>query len=141
MVYLMALTKKWHSHLLDTQVVIPLQSVECNRLLGPEEFRKLMLEEWTRLTVRRGDSLDSMFLAACRHLSIVQHLQPEQSQRYKQLALQYKVSCLQKLNKDFSVEVDSASTISEATIATSMMLASDEVSIRQCLPAIIPDSC
>uniref|UniRef100_A0A093VA32 Uncharacterized protein n=1 Tax=Talaromyces marneffei PM1 TaxID=1077442 RepID=A0A093VA32_TALMA len=112
-----------------TQVVIPLQSVECNRLLGPEEFRKLMLEEWTRLTVRRGDSLDSMFLAACRHLSIVQHLQPEQSQRYKQLALQYKVSCLQKLNKDFSVEVDSASTISEATIATSMMLASDELKL------------
>lgn len=100
-----------------------------------------MREEWTRLTVRRGDSLDSMFLAACRHLSIVQHLQPEQRQHYKQLALQYKVSCLQKLNKDFSVEVDSASAISEETIATSLMLATDEVSMQKCFPAIIPDCC
>lgn len=92
-----------------------------------------MTEEWTRLTVRRGDSLDSMFLIACRHLSRVAQLQQGQKQHYKQLALHYKVSCLHKLNKDFSVEVNRASTISEETIATVMMLASDEVSIRKCV--------
>lgn len=90
-----------------------------------------MTEEWTRLTVRRSDSLDSMFLIACRHLSRVAQLQPDRRQHYKQLALQYKVSCLQKLNKDFSMEMERASTISEETIATVMMLASDEVRIQK----------
>lgn len=119
-------TKQQRLHLLDTQVIIPIQSVECNHILVPDEYHKLMSEEWTRLIVRRGDSLDSVFLNACRHLSRVQ---PNQRQHYKQLALQYKASSLQKLNKDFSMEVDRASTISEETIATVMMLACDEVSM------------
>lgn len=119
-------------------MVIPIQSVECNRILVPDEYRKLMSEEWARLIVRRGDSLDSVFLIACRHLSRVQ---PNQRQHYKQLALQYKASSLQKLNKDFSLEVDRASTISEETIATVMMLACDEVSMPNFFSDIIPHFC
>lgn len=122
-------------------MVIPIQSVECNHILVPDESRKLMSEEWARLIVRRGDSLDSVFLIACRHLSRVQQGQPDQRQRYTQLALQYKASSLQKLNKDFSLEVDRASTISEETIATVMMLACDEVSMPNSFRVSFPNIC
>lgn len=114
--------------LLDTQMVIPDQSVNCNRLLSPEKYCQLMKEELTRLLVTRDDSLDSLFLIACRHLTETKSERPEEKGHYVQLALQYKVSCLKSLNKSISQEIEKASMISDSTFATAMMLASDEVS-------------
>lgn len=117
--------------LLDTQIVIPDQSVSCNRLLSPEKYCQLMKEELTRLLITRGDSLDSLFLITCRHLTETKSGQPEEMGHYTQLALQYKVSCLKSLNEAISSEVENVSIISDSTLVTAMMLASDEVSTKQ----------
>lgn len=112
-------------------MVIPGQSVSCNRLLNPERYCQLMRAELVRLLVTRDHSLDSLFLIACRHLTETNSERPEEKGRYMQLALQYKVSCLKSLNKSISSEIENASIISDSTFATAMMLASDEVSASQ----------
>lgn len=84
-----------------------------------------MNKEWAPLAVSRKDSLDSVFLHACRHLQQNQQ-QPEQQQYFVQLATRYKGSCMRALNEAISAEI--STLISDATIITVLMLAFDEVS-------------
>jgi hypothetical protein len=90
-----------------------------------------MKKELTRLLVIRNDSLDSLFLIACRHLTGKNSQRPGEKAHYMQLALEYKVSCLKSLNDAISREAGKASIISDSTFVTAMMLTSDEVSRSQ----------
>jgi hypothetical protein len=96
-----------------------------------EDYCKVMNKEWTPIAVARGDSLDSLFLNACRYLSLCEQQQPERRQYYMQLATRYKLSCMRALNEAISSEI--SALISDATLATVVMLGFDEVSeMLQC---------
>lgn len=83
-----------------------------------------MKREWVRLTVTNTGSLDGIFLAACRHLLKTQ--EEQQQQYFKQLALQYKVSCLESLRE--AISIDPSSLINDSAVAVGILLAYDEVS-------------
>ncbi|VUC30948.1 unnamed protein product [Clonostachys rosea] len=119
------------SYLLDyyLQVVIPYQSVFCNRLWDKEEYRELMRGDWMRLVLARGYSLDALLLISCRHLAANNSLEPNGHQRYMELAVKYKLSCVKSLNETISDEV--VNIISDATVATVVMLACDEFWIKE----------
>ncbi len=94
----------------------------CNGQNGFERYVDLMKTEWVRLTLTNIGSLDGVFLAACRHL-----LQNQQQQQYyTQLAVQYKLHCVQALREAISFE--SSSLISDSTVAINVLLAFDDVS-------------
>lgn len=80
-----------------------------------------MTREWVRLTLTNAGSLNGIFLAACRHL----WMQCRQ-QYYMQLAMQYKLSCVQTLRK--TIYAETSSCINDSTIAIGLFLAYDEVS-------------
>ncbi|KAK7230041.1 hypothetical protein V2G26_002211 [Clonostachys chloroleuca] len=119
------------SYLVDyyVQVVVPYQSVFCNRLWDKAEYRELMRGDWMRLVLARGYSLDALLLIACRHLAANKSLEPDGQQRYMELAVKYKLSCVKGLNETISDEV--VSIISDATVATVVMLACDEFWIKE----------
>ncbi|KAH8692308.1 hypothetical protein BGW36DRAFT_387354 [Talaromyces proteolyticus] len=109
------------------QAIIPDQSVHCycHTSWNPEQFRDLMTREWVPLAIARQDTLDCIFLNACRLLSLYHPQESEQQQYYTQLATMYKLSCMQALNKSISAEI--SILINDATVATAVMLAFDEV--------------
>jgi hypothetical protein len=95
-------------------------STNCHIFQGPEDYRRLLIEEWTRFGLTDAGFLNSLFLAACRHLSLY-HLQ---QQIYIQLAIQYKLMSLQNLGITISA---GPSSVKDSTIANVISLASDEV--------------
>ncbi|CAH0054536.1 unnamed protein product [Clonostachys solani] len=119
------------SYLIDyyVQVVVPYQSIFCNRLWDKAEYRELMRGDWMKLVLARGYSLDALLLIACRHLAANKSLDPDGHQRYMELAVKYKLSCVKGLNETISDEV--VSIISDATVATVVMLACDEFWIKE----------
>ncbi len=96
--------------------------VHCSKLREPLEYLKRMAEEWVSLALSDVGLLSGLLLAACRHLSLQSH---RQEQYYLRPATQYKLACVQALNRAISVEGSSA--ISDATVAKAMVLAYDEV--------------
>jgi hypothetical protein len=92
----------------------------CNKLRDSERYLNLMTKEWVRLTLTNVGSLSGIFLAACRHL-----LENQQQQYYTQLAIQYKLYCIQALREAISFETPSL--ISDSTVAVGILLAYDEV--------------
>jgi hypothetical protein len=101
-------------------------NVHCNKLVEPTRYVNLMTSEWVRLALIDGGSLDGIFLAACRHL-----MRNRQPQHYTQLALQYKLSCVQALRK--SLLAEATSLISDSTISIGVFLCYDEVRIKASL--------
>jgi hypothetical protein len=83
-----------------------------------------MTKDWVRLTLTNVGSLNGILLAACRHLSGY-HQQHQQQHHYQQLAILYKLYCVQDLRKAISLEI--SSLISDGTVANSILLAYDEV--------------
>jgi hypothetical protein len=98
-----------------------------------------MRGDWMRLVLARGYSLDALLLIACRHLAANKSLEPDGHQRYMELAVKYKLSCVKGLNETISDEV--VSIISDATVATVVMLACDEVSINILCILLKPTNC
>jgi hypothetical protein len=93
----------------------------CNKLRDAKTYIDLMKKEWVRLTLTNVGSLSGIFLAACRHLSKTEQLQ----QYYTQLAIRYKLCCMQALRTTISFEM--LSLISDVTVAIGILLAYDEV--------------
>jgi len=92
----------------------------CHMLKDPAEYRERMTKDWTPLAHHNMAFLGSILLAACRHLAAV-----HQNQEYfKQLAIHYKLSSVRFLSEAISTAIQS---VSDATIATVLMLAFDEV--------------
>ena len=85
-----------------------------------------MRKEWTKLAVTKDHSLGGLLLIACRHLAGNDQQQPEQQQKYAELAVNYKLFCIRVLNETISAETKAL--ISDTTIASVVMLACDEVS-------------
>jgi len=112
--------------LLDHYVraVIPYMDQHCNKLRDSERYLDLMTKEWVRLTLTNVGTLNGIFLAACRHL-LENQQQQQQQQYYTQLAIQYKLYCVQALREAISSEI--SSLISDSTIAIGMLLAYDEL--------------
>lgn len=107
---------------LDVRAVIPYMNIHCNKLVDPTRYVNLMTREWVRLALINAGSLDGIFLSSCRHL-----MRNPQPQHYMQLALQYKLSCVQALRESLVAEV--ASLISDSTITIGVILCYDEVRI------------
>jgi hypothetical protein len=103
----------------DVTAVVPL--MRCHELAPYYVDR--MTKAWVPLALTEVGLLDSLFLAACRHL-YGNCQQPEQKQRFVKLAAHYKLACARSLRKAISAEA----FFSDATIAKSLMLAYDEVS-------------
>jgi hypothetical protein len=93
----------------------------CNKLNDPAKYLELLSTEWVRLTLTNVGSLNGMFLASCRHLLENQ----QQSQNYRQLAIQYKLYCVQALREAITFQM--SSLISDSTVAMGILLAYDEV--------------
>lgn len=87
-------------------------------------YLERMAKEWVRLALSDLGFLNGIFLAACRHLS-ENH---RQQQFFKQLAIQYKLACVQALNNAISVET---SSVSDPTVAKVLVLAWDEVGVTR----------
>lgn len=92
----------------------------CNKLANSMGYVNLMEREWVRLTLSTFGTQSGIFLAACRHL-----LDQQQQHYYSRLAIQYKLYCLQALQKAISSEI--TSLISDATFGISILMAYDEV--------------
>ncbi|OKL57223.1 hypothetical protein UA08_07383 [Talaromyces atroroseus] len=107
------------------QVVVPDQSINCHMLWHGGEYCEVMNKSWTPLAVSRKDSLDSLFLNACRYLSLCSEQQPERRHYYMQLATRYKLSCMRALNEAISSEI--SALITDTTVATVVMLGFDEI--------------
>lgn len=99
----------------------------CNKLeISQYYYLEFMTKEWVHLTLTDLGSLSGMFLAACRHLVENQH---QQQQYYTQLAIQYKLYCVQALREAISLEI--SSLFKDSTIAIGILLAYDEVRIMR----------
>lgn len=105
---------------IDVRAVIPYMNINCNRLRDPSRYVDLMTREWVRLTLTNIGSLTGVLLAACRHL-----LMHSELAHFTQLAIQYKLSCVQTLRK--TIQVETPLMISDSTIALGVLLAFDEV--------------
>jgi len=87
---------------------------------GPE-IRLLLIEQWARLALTDVGFCNGLLLASCRHLSLNNH---PQQQFYAQLAIRFKLVCLQSLSATISA---GPSFINDSSIANVIELASDEV--------------
>lgn len=79
-----------------------------------------MISEWVRLAITDTGFRSGILLAACRHLSVY-HLETE---KFKNLAIEYKVSCLSTVNRALAATV---LDVSDVIVAKVMALAFDEV--------------
>ena len=91
-------------------------------LMDSKRYVDFMTKDWLRLNLTNVGSLNGVFLASCRDLLEKQHGQP---QSYIQLAIQYKMHCVQALREAITSEM--LSLISDSTVAITMLLAYDEV--------------
>jgi len=99
-------------------------NITCNKLKDPKKYLDLMTREWVRLTLTSVGSLNGIFLAACRHLLQYQQQQHQQHD-YMQLAIRYKLLCVQALRE--AIFSEASSTISDSTVTINILLAYDEV--------------
>lgn len=114
------------SHLLlfiDVTAIIAL--MRCNEL--PVPFSQRMTRSWIPLAITEASHLNIIFLASCRHLSILYQYQQQQQQQhfFTRLAFQYKLKSLQSLRDAISADMPA---FSDSTVAKAIMLAYDEVS-------------
>jgi hypothetical protein len=94
--------------------------LNCNKLVDSGKYVNLMTGEWVRLTLTNVGTQSGIFLAACRHL-----VEQQKQQKYLQLATQYKLYCIQALQKAISSEI--SSMISDVTVGIGLLMAYDEV--------------
>ncbi len=92
----------------------------CKDELGLEAHFNCMGTEWTRLAVTDVGFLQSVLLGACRHLS---QTWPPRRDFFLQQAHYYKVTTMRSL----AWSLLSQSCFSDATVATVLTLALDEV--------------
>jgi len=104
----------------DLTVVVPYMGAHCNVLRDLIGDGERMTKYWSRLAQHDVGFLDSLLLAACRHLSEKHHNQ----EFFRQLAIQYKLASVRLLNEAISAAI---SPVSDSTISTVLMLAFDEV--------------
>ncbi|CRG83652.1 hypothetical protein PISL3812_01007 [Talaromyces islandicus] len=112
------------------QTIIPDESSRCGFALAvtPDDWRQLIQNEWMPFAVSRVDSLDSLFLHACRHLLVFQQLQqPDRWEYYMQLATKYKLACLRAVNE--AISAGPSVLRNDATVATVVLLGFDEMAL------------
>lgn len=80
-----------------------------------------MATHWIQMAMANVGMLNSIFLTTCRHLA-----QYDNAKQYSLLALHYKTQCISMLNVAISQE---GPVFRDTTIATTLALASDAVSI------------
>ena len=96
--------------------------MRCDELAS--HYVDCMARAWVPLALTDTGLLDCLFLAACRHLS-QNHQQQVQQQQFLQLAVRYKLECVQSLMETISAKL----TFDDATVAKTVMLAYDEVGL------------
>ncbi|CAJ2502367.1 Uu.00g097610.m01.CDS01 [Anthostomella pinea] len=107
--------------LLDYYVTAVVPLMRCNE---PETYYvERMVRAWVPLALTDPGLLNSLFLTASRHLS--GKYQQQQQQRFTELSAQYKLDCVRSLMESLSTR----SSFDDATIAKSVMLAYDELTV------------
>ena len=91
--------------------------MRCNETA--DYYLDRMTRAWVPLALTDAGFLNSILLSSCRHLSIQQHQQRD----FYQLAAQYKIMTTRSLMDGISA----ATPFRDATVATAVMLAYDEV--------------
>ncbi len=93
-----------------------------------------MTAGWVRLAQTDTDFLHGVFLNASRHLSVMmqaQQQQPQEKQRYADMAVRYKLACVRAVSAAIVPEGRRRvpARYSDVVVAETMVLAFDEVSI------------
>lgn len=100
--------------------------MRCNEL--PQFFTESMTREWVPLALTDIGLLDGIFLSACRHLA-AHHCIDQKQQLFSQLAVRYKVECVQSLRGALLKKMP---PFADSIVAQAVMLAYDEVSSYLC---------
>ena len=109
------------AHRPDVNAVLPtLTPAQLTSGTCAQKYRYLLSSQWVPLALKTPCKgfLRGLFLASCRHLAA-------QRQEFAQRAAYYKLQCIQAVNDAISA---GESALDEATVATVMSLAFDEVS-------------
>ena len=96
-------------------------NTRCALLADPTDYQSQLRKDWVGLALADAGLLNGILLATCRHLETCYR-----SNKYAELATQYKLACLRTVR-----EAVSHSATQDATIASAMSLAFDEVSHSQ----------
>lgn len=109
---------------LDAVSVIPDAHLWCHH--GDEEtlFIEGVRLYWLPFVVTDSGLLAGIFLSSCRNLALREH-GPQANHEYSQLAMMYKLECIRSVNEAIAAE---GPTITETTIAKTLLLCADEVS-------------
>lgn len=114
---------------IDATYVIPEMPVWCNH--GGEEvlFLELVNSFWLPFVVTDPGLLAAVLLASCRNM-LLHNRQSEafghSQANWLELALKYKIECISSINTAILAELPH---ISDATIAKTIVMATDEVSV------------
>jgi hypothetical protein len=96
--------------------------MRCNE--AETSYAEVMTRSWVPFALSDASLLKTLFLTACRHLC---HISPQWNrQALNQLAVQYKVDCVQSVRNAISVQT--RPPYSQAIVGTVLMLAYDEAS-------------
>ncbi|RQM06588.1 hypothetical protein DH86_00001211 [Scytalidium sp. 3C] len=109
--------------LLDHFVTAIVPLMRCNEL--PQFFTESMTREWVPLALTDIGLLDGIFLSACRHLA-AHHCIDQKQQLFSQLAVRYKVECVQSLRGALLKKMP---PFADSIVAQAVMLAYDELSL------------
>jgi hypothetical protein len=81
---------------------------------------------WLPFVVTDSGLLAGIFLSSCRNLALRGH-QAQANYDYSQIATMYKLECIRSVNAAIAAE---GLIISETTIAKTLLLCADEVSLQ-----------
>ncbi|KUJ19433.1 uncharacterized protein LY89DRAFT_731831 [Mollisia scopiformis] len=101
------------------RIIIPETMENCIFFKGIENGFHSMMSDWLQLALTDIGFLSSIFLSACRHLCLYQ----DQEQKYRLLAIQYKLVSLHKLGE---AVLRGPSSVNSSTIANALALALEE---------------
>jgi hypothetical protein len=112
--------------------VIP--AMRCNE--AETSYADVMTRTWVPFALSDANLIKTLFLTACRHLCQVslspQWRESRQYTPFDQLAVKYKLDCVQSVRNAISVQTSSSSPYSHAMVGTVLMLAYDEASSVKC---------
>lgn len=109
--------------------------MRCNE--AETSYADVMTRTWVPFALSDASLIKTLFLTACRHLYQVSSLSPQwresrQHTPFDQLAVKYKLDCVQSIRNAISVQTLSSSPYSYAIVGTVLMLAYDEASSVKC---------
>lgn len=117
--------------LADIAFIIPRIKNNCRGTKARGQvYADTMTREWVQLGLSDPDALNSMFLNAARHLA-VSHPQLQQQERYAELAVRYKVSCVRAVSQAIqNASGTNTRAFSDTVFAETLALAFDEVHVH-----------